>query len=340
MSRETASASVIVAVLNEEANIDHVMSTALSSKAVMEIIVSDGGSHDGTVQTVLKRAKNDPRVKLIHNPDKGQAAGLNRAARAAAGALLIRLDGHTRYADGYVSASLSAWEPGVGVGGPMRAEGSTPWGRATASAMDDPLAIGPAKFHHADQIEDVDTVYLGTFERERFLAMDGYRTFPSGTVEDTDFYARWRSIGGTVRVDPAIKSWYRPRDTWRGLARQYFRYGRGKAELVWINGRLPSLRPLAPALLVAGTVVLIIVGFTESWVPLAALGVVWLGALTLVAARAGSARIRTGLVAGTMHAAYGAGLWWGLLSGRPNIETLGLGAQSNASQVPTQDHQG
>jgi succinoglycan biosynthesis protein ExoA len=323
MSRETA--SVIVAVLNEEANIGHVMSTALSSKAVIEIIVSDGGSHDGTVQTVLERAKNDPRVKLIYNRDKGQAAGLNRAATAAAGTLLIRLDGHTRYADDYVAASLSAWEPGVAVGGPMRAEGSTPWSRATASAMDDTLAIGPAKFHHADQVEDVDTVYLGMFEREKFVAIGGYRTFPSGTVEDTDFYRRWRSNGGTVRVDPAIKSWYRPRDTWRGLARQYFRYGRGKAELVWINGRLPSLRPLAPAVLVAGTVVLIVVGFTVSWIPLAALGVAWLGALTLVSTRANASKIRTGVVAGTMHAAYGTGLWWGLLSGRPTVEVCGLG---------------
>ena len=328
MSRETA--SVIVAVLNEEANIGHVMSTALSVKAVIEIIVADGGSDDGTVQEILERSKDDPRVKLIHNPDKGQAAGLNRAAQAATGTLLIRLDGHTRYADDYVIASLSAWEPDVAVGGPMRAEGSTPWGRATASAMDDQLAIGPAKFHHADEIEDVDTVYLGTFEREKFINLGGYRTFPSGTVEDTDFYSRWRSNGGTVRVDPTIESWYRPRDTWRGLFRQYFRYGRGKAELVWLNGRLPSLRPLAPALLVAGTVVLIVVGVSVTWVPLAVLGVAWLGTLTAVAARASTTKIRTGVVAGTMHAAYGTGLWWGLLSGQPTVGTLGLGAGTSS----------
>jgi glycosyltransferase involved in cell wall biosynthesis len=323
---------VIVAVLNEEANIGHVMSTALSNEAVLEIIVADGGSDDGTVQKVLERARNDPRVKLLTNPDKGQATGLNRAALAATGALLIRLDGHTRYADDYVTASLSAWEPGVAVGGPMRAEGSTPWGRATASAMDDQLAIGPAKFHHADEVEDVDTVYLGTFEREKFVSIGGYRTFPSGTVEDTDFYARWRSSGGTVRVDPAIESWYTPRDTWRGLTRQYFRYGRGKAELVWLNGRLPSLRPLAPALLVAGTVVLTAVGFTVSWVPLTALGVAWLGALTLVSARAMSSKIRVGVVAGTMHAAYGTGLWWGLLAGRPTIETLGFTVEQQSTE--------
>jgi succinoglycan biosynthesis protein ExoA len=197
--------------------------------------------------------------------------------------------------------------------------------------MADHLAIGPAKFHHADDVEDVDTVYLGTFDREKFISIGGYQTFPSGTVEDTDFYTRWRSNGGTVRVDPAIRSWYKPRDTWRGLAGQYFRYGRGKAELVWLNGRLPSLRPLAPALLVAGAVVFIVVGFTVTWIPLAALGVSWLGALALVATRAKTSPIRTGFVAGTMHGAYGTGLWWGLLSGRPRVKTLGLSERQRTS---------
>jgi succinoglycan biosynthesis protein ExoA len=333
MSFETA--SVIVATLNEEANIGHVMDTALSNKALVEIIVADGGSDDATVQKVLERAEADPRVRLLRNPDAGQAAGLNRAAQAATGALLIRLDGHTRYAENYVTASLSAWSPGVAVGGPMRAEGSTLWAGATAEAMHDHLAIGPAKFHHANDVEDVDTVYLGTFERDKFISIGGYRTFPSGTVEDTDFYSRWRSDGGIVRVDPAIRSWYRPRDTWPHLARQYFRYGRGKAELVWLNGRLPSLRPLAPALLVAGTVVLILVGLSATWVPLAALGAAWLATLTLVGVRAKSSGLRTGVVAGTMHAAYGTGLWWGLLSGRPKIETLGLEVASSSADDTT-----
>ena len=54
-------ASVIAATLNEEANIDHVLDTALRSRAVVEVIIADGGSHDATVEKVLERAKNDPR---------------------------------------------------------------------------------------------------------------------------------------------------------------------------------------------------------------------------------------------------------------------------------------
>lgn len=317
-------ASVIVATFNEAANIDHIVDTALGDDRVVELIIADGGSNDKTVENIRARMGQDDRIQLIHNQDRGQAAGLNRAASAASCTLLVRLDGHSRYAPDYIAASIAAWRPGVAVGGPMNADGATPWQRATANAMTDPLAIGPARFHHADEVEQVDTVYLGTFDRSVFLTLGGYRTFPSGTVEDTDFYARWRQEGGIVLVDPAIETWYEPRPTWRGLVRQYFRYGRGKAELLWINGRLPSLRPLAPALLGLGFVVTGTIGLVATWLPFAALVALWFAALALIGARARTLHLRTALVAGTMHVTYGAGLWWGMLRGRPSVKTLGL----------------
>jgi succinoglycan biosynthesis protein ExoA len=317
-------AAVIVAALDEVANIDHVIDTALASRHVATVIVADGGSTDGTRERVAHRAHADPRVRLIDNPHRVQSAGLNVAATIADTDLLIRLDGHTTYAPDYIDASVAAWAEDLAVGGPMRARGDTPWSEATAYAMDDPMAIGPARFHHATVAEDVDTVYLGTFERAVFLDVGGFRTFPSGTVEDTDFYRRWRERGGIVRVDPAVRSWYHPRSKWRGLWRQYVRYGRGKAELLWLNGRLPSVRPAAPAALV----LLLAVGavLAVSWTPwpLVALIGVWGLALGVVAARSPARRLRTAAAAATMHVAYGLGLWIGVFAGRPEVHTLGM----------------
>ncbi|MCB1247550.1 MAG: glycosyltransferase, partial [Acidimicrobiia bacterium] len=273
--------SVIIATLDEAATIDHVLEIARTDPRVVEVIVADGGSVDTTVDRVRVVASSDPRVRLVENPDRIQSAGLNAAAEMATGEVLVRLDAHTRYEHDYVTASIDAWRPGIAVGGPMTAEGDTPWERAIAAAMADPLAIGPARFHHAKRVEAVDTVYLGTFERRGFLELGGYRTFPSGTVEDTDFYTRWHASGRTVWVDPSIRSWYRPRSTWRQLARQYLRYGRGKAELLWVNRRFPSFRPLAPALLIAGLVVGLVTGLVWSCLPLAILVSAWLAALVV-----------------------------------------------------------
>lgn len=328
---KSATASVIVATLNEEANIDHVMDVALSDEAVIELIIADGGSNDTTISRIQARANQDTRVRLISNSHKIQSAGLNLAAAAATGNLLVRLDGHTRYAADYVTASITAWEQGIAVGGPMTAEGTTPWEVAISEAMGDSLAIGPARFHHAREVEQVDTVYLGTFDREAFLHRGGYRSFPSGTVEDTDFYARWRQAGGRVVVDPSIRSWYRPRGSWKALARQYLRYGQGKAELIWLNGRLPSLRPLAPALLVAGLLGGLIAAAVWTWIPLAALILAWIAAIAVVGIRAHSNRFRTAVATATMHMAYGIGLWVGVFSGSPTVETIGFNPNKTRS---------
>jgi len=79
----TVTASVIVATLNEAANIDHIVDIALADDRVVELIIADGGSQDMTVEKIQARILRDARVTLIHNPDRGQAAGLNRAAVAA-----------------------------------------------------------------------------------------------------------------------------------------------------------------------------------------------------------------------------------------------------------------
>ncbi len=317
-------ASVIVATLDEVANIDHVLDVALGCNAVIEVIVADGGSVDGTVESIRTRQLTEPRVRLVDNPDKHQSLGLNRAAAVATGDLLVRLDGHTRYADDYVTASIAGWKPSIAIGGPMVGDGTNRWEIATANAMADPLAIGPGRFHHATTTEEVDTVYLGTFDRADFLGVGGYRRFPSGTVEDTDFYARWRAAGFKVVVDPAIKSWYRPRSSWSQLAIQYWRYGRGKSELLLITKRLPSLRPLAPAFLIAALIVSVIIGLLWTWIPMAILAVAWVSVLGAIAVRAPSLRISTAVAAATMQATYGLGAWFGLFAGRPRDTSTAL----------------
>jgi len=329
MRRSTA--AVIVATLNEVTNIQHVLDTALRSPAVIEVMVADGGSTDGTLDVVRSAAARDGRVKLIDNPRRHQSVGLNLAASQATADLLVRLDGHTTYAEDYVDASLAAWRERCAVGGPMLARGQQRWEQATAAAMADALAIGPGRFRHATSVEEVDTVYLGTFDREAFLTLGGYRTFPSGTVEDTDFYARWRAAGLKVLVDPTIRSWYRPRGSWRELARQYFRYGQGKAELMWLNRRLPSPRPLAPAMLVGGAGVGVVLALFGLWIPLVALALAWLGALAVVGVRSRSGGITVIAVAATMHAMYGVGFWWGVTRGHPRPTQTGVAATPRAT---------
>lgn len=314
---EPPSVSVIMAVLDEAEHIDAVMAdlTGQDYPGKYEIVVADGGSTDGTREALASWAERDPRVKVVDNPRRRQAYGLNLAADVASGEYLVRADGHTQFAPDYVRASVEvALETGGAAGGRMYPEGRGRFSRAVAAAMLSPLTMGPGRFHHAVTREEVDTVYLGAFPRERFLELGGLRAFPSGTSEDADFYFRWRREGGKVFVDPSIVSRYTPRDRPGALWRQYFRYGMGKAEMLWANGRLPSWRPLAPLGLLLG-----LVGGVVAW---AVFGLWWplpilLMSWTLVVGYGALASdARTSLLfvaAGIMHLAYGFGMVWGLV---------------------------
>ena len=318
MVPDVPSVTLLVATFNEAAFIDDCLASlaAQDYPGVLSVVIADGGSDDGTRERIA-RWQGPLDLAVIDNPDRRQSPGLNRAAAVATGEILVRIDAHTVYAPDYVSASLRGLrEPGVhAVGGALRPVGATRFGCAVAAAMQSPIATGPAKFHREDGGGEVDTVYLGAFSRDDFMVLGGLRSFPSGAGEDADFYYRMRRRGWRVRLDPSIRSEYRPRHHPGALLRQHFRYGQAKAELLWANGVFPSLRPLAPALLVAALVGSVAAVPAIGWWPLAAIGGVWLAAL-LVAGAATPAMLPLVVFASmVMHLGYGIGVWWGMLRG-------------------------
>src|SRR5690606_25283512 len=128
----------------------------------VEVVVADGGSTDGTRDILESIARTEPRLRVIDNPARRQSHGLNDAAALATGQILIRADGHSRYAPDYVSRSVAALiELGGAVGGRMNPVGYDRFSEAVAAAMNSPLTMGPGRFHHAETTEVVDTVYLG-----------------------------------------------------------------------------------------------------------------------------------------------------------------------------------
>lgn len=311
--------TVILPVLNEVEFIDRTLNDLLSQdyQGLIEVVVADGGSTDGTLERLKSWSERDARLIVISNPEKGQAYGLNKAASQASGKVLVRADGHTSFAADYVRRSVEAInDTGGAVGGRMSPAGRSRFGRAVATAMKNPLTMGPGRFHHAVEREAVDTVYLGAFEKEDFEALGGFRPFPSGSSEDADFYYRWSESGRAVFVDPKIISTYTPRDTPGSLWRQYFRYGLGKAEMLWVNGRFPSFRPLAPLALVVGLLATTLVGvLAGSWWPLLAAVAAWATLLVVVSLN-GIKPVPLVVVAGmVMHLAYGVGMLWGLVRG-------------------------
>jgi len=311
---ERPSVAVLLPVLDEEAHIGACLASiaAQDYPGPLEVLLLDGGSTDGTLGAI-GRARV-PGLRVLSNPGQIQAAGLQVGLAATAAEVIVRMDAHAVYAPDYVRACVAALRNGAGrgvhgVGGVLRAQGTTPFGRAVATAMALPGAIGPGAFHHADQPVEADTAYLGAYTREALDAVGGWdETLAVG--EDAELNWRLRRHGGCILVDPAIRSTYRPRETARGLRRQFFRYGKAKGILARRHGALPSWRPLAPAALVAGLTLGIA---ARRWRAVVCLGAAYGGFVTCVVAKTDD-RVRVARATAVMHLAHGTGFWVGLLS--------------------------
>jgi cellulose synthase/poly-beta-1,6-N-acetylglucosamine synthase-like glycosyltransferase len=320
------SVTVLLPVLNEASTIDACLGSlaAQDYAGPVTIVLADGGSTDGTLERV-EQWRGRLEIHIVANPRRRQAHGLNLAAEAATGTILVRADGHATYATDYLSRSVDALisSSAVAAGGRLTPRGTSPFGRAVAAAMTSPLGVGPGRFHHSSSPEFVDTVYLGAFRKDDLVSLGGFRSFPSGSVEDADLYYRWRRQGRGVLLDPSIRSTYLPRQTPGSLARQFFRYGQGKAEMLYVNGRWPSWRPIAPTALVLGVFVGVILGAVGiTWWPFVALVGVWVVAMA-TAATPGAVSfpgwVRTAVAVAIMHWSYGVGLIRGLLRRRSTV---------------------
>lgn len=335
----TPTVSILLPVFNEAASIELCLASlrAQNYPVIIEILVAEGGSDDGTSDIVSAVAARDPRVRMIANPDRLQSHGLNRLLALARGEIIVRADAHTEYAADYVSRCVAVLaETGADlVGGPMLPSGTTAMEKAVAVAMTSPVAVGGAAFRRRGAAGPVDTVYLGALATATLRRHGGYRHLPSGVAEDADLAYRIRRAGGRVWLDPAIRSAYRPRSTLGALWRQFRRYGVGKAEMLYLNGEFPSWRPLAPLLLMAGMLGGVVVGAAGiSWWPLAGIVAIWVAAVGVGSLRSQSP-VRTTAAIATMHAAYGIGLAVGLLRGRSGVAAVRSAAPP--ADPPTDD---
>jgi len=269
--------TIILPTLNERAHIRDCLDSLYSQDYdnIVSILVVDGGSIDGTRDIVDAEGGI---VRLIDNPRMTAAAAMNIGIAECSTERFVRVDAHTLYATDYVSRSVSTWleTDAQVVGGPMRPIGTNPFGRAVAAVTTSPLGVGPGRFHYSEVLEEVETVYLGIFDKAFVLAVGGYdETNLQWAAEDQELNFRIRKAGGRIVLDPRIRSTYFPRNTPRALARQYHNYGMCKASTLKKHRILPYWRPLAPALLVLMSIV---------WVVLSVLvGCAWVAPLPFAA---------------------------------------------------------
>lgn len=216
-----------------------------------EIVVADGMSEDGTREVLREIVSANPKVRVVDNPARHTASGLNTAIRAATGNILVRMDAHTRYAPDYLRQCVAVLQStgADNVGGPWIACAENYMGVAIAAAFQSPFAVGGARSHVPDYEGEVDSVYLGCWRREVFERF-GHFDETLARNQDDEHNLRIVRGGGRIWQSAKIRSWYHTRTTLGGLFRQYLQYGYWKVFVIQKHGRPASLRHLVPGIFV------------------------------------------------------------------------------------------
>lgn len=318
--------SVVMPVLNEETHLRASVEGVLAQRynGELEILLCVGPSTDATEDIAARLAAEDERIVVVGNPSGTTPDALNAGIAASTGSVIVRVDAHGELADDYITTAVDLLR-GTGaanVGGLMDAQGRTPFERAVAAGYNSRLGLGGGQFHLKRSAEGpAETVFLGVFDKDALLEVGGYDSTLL-RAQDWDLNNRLRAAGHLVWFSPQLRVTYRPRSTFRALARQFFRTGQWRREVMRRNLTTVRARYLVPPVVVAG----VALGATVGLVGLIAgrRGLAWglaapasYAAFVLVGSTVAqdvdpAARLRLPAVLATMHGAWGVGFLCGL----------------------------
>jgi succinoglycan biosynthesis protein ExoA len=221
----------------------------------VRVFLGVGPSEDGTESVAAELAASGDDLVVVDNPSGRTPSALNAAIRAGAAPVIVRVDGHSELSEGYILRAVETMRRtgAANVGGLQVPVPTTPFEEAVAAATTSWLGTGGASYRVGGEEGPVDTVYLGVFDRS---AIEAVGLFDERLIRNQDYELniRLREAGDTVWFDPQLSVGYRPRGSWRALARQYYEYGYWKAVVIRMHPDSARLRQIAPPVAVLGIV--------------------------------------------------------------------------------------
>ncbi len=317
---------IAIPTLNEGEYIDGLL-TALRPVAARigaRIAVVDGGSTDATRQLAARHAAKDPAVELIPNPGRLQSSAVNLAVKEMGEGVewLIRLDAHSGYPDDFCDILLAevkaSGADSVVVG--MDAQGVGFWQSVIALAQNSRFGNGGAAHRIAPEGRFVDHGHHALMRVAAFRAVGGYDPAFSHN-EDAELDRRLFAAGYRIWLTGKTRITYYPRKSIRAVMKQYFSFGKGRAQNILKHGSGLKLRQAVVMALAPGLVLAL---FSPLHGIFALPALIWLAGCVVaglvIALQSRDPRgLLAGFAAGSMHLAWSAGFVLRMLRGLPGL---------------------
>lgn len=231
--------TVMIPAYNEEAVIERSIRTVLASTDVrIEVIVIDDGSKDRTSAIVRDAFADDPRVRLLTLENGGKARALNQGLELATGEIVIALDADTQFEPTTI-ARLARWfdDPKLGAVAGNAKVGN----RVNLVTKWQALEYITAQNLERRALASLDamTVVPGAVGAWRLEAIRSVGGYPDDTLaEDQDLTIAIQRAGWKVHYDQFAVAWTESPESFKGLAKQRFRWAYGTLQCLWKHGSI------------------------------------------------------------------------------------------------------
>jgi cellulose synthase/poly-beta-1,6-N-acetylglucosamine synthase-like glycosyltransferase len=254
--------SIIIPCRNENKIIGACLDSVISqdySKDLLEVLVVDGISDDGTRAIVQKYTEQYPFIRLLDNQKKIVPTALNIGINNSRGLIIVRMDAHTIYEKNYISKCVKYLisSEADNVGGVLITlpANKSMLADAISISVSHPFGIGNAYFRSGvKEPRYVDTVPFGCYRKEVFEEI-GFFDEDLVRNQDDEFNMRLIKGGGKILLVPDIVSYYYARDSLSKLFRMYFQYGYFKPLVAEKVGGVLTWRQLIPSFFVGSLIV-------------------------------------------------------------------------------------
>jgi cellulose synthase/poly-beta-1,6-N-acetylglucosamine synthase-like glycosyltransferase/peptidoglycan/xylan/chitin deacetylase (PgdA/CDA1 family) len=226
--------TVLIPAYNEEAAIVQTVKAALACDyPKLEILVMDDGSTDQTPDLVRANFDNDPRVRMISQPNRGKPAALNHGLEEATGEVIISIDGDTIVDPEAIPRLVRHFaDPKVGaVAGNVKVINRNRW-LTRWQALEYITSQNLEK--RAFDLLNCIPVVPGAVGAWRTSVLRDHHGFSGDTVaEDTDLTLTIRREGWKILYDEDAIGRTEVPETVEALIRQRFRWTFGTLQAVW-----------------------------------------------------------------------------------------------------------
>jgi peptidoglycan-N-acetylglucosamine deacetylase len=226
--------SVLIPAYNEEEAIVQTVSSAVASDYPnIEIIVVDDGSKDRTLDLLQENFGGNPRVRIIHQVNRGKSAALDHALSESASPIVVTIDADTSIAPDAISKLVrNFYDSRVGaVAGNVKVGNRTRW--LTRWQALEYITSQNLEKRAFDLLNCIPVVpgAVGAWRMDAIRAAGGFST--QTVAEDTDLTIAIRRSGWRISYDEEAIGWTQAPETADALVRQRFRWTYGTLQSVW-----------------------------------------------------------------------------------------------------------